>query len=603
MKVKNLLKKVGSVITTAALLATLGTTAFADDVISSSGKVGGAITAPEVHAEEVTPGSGIYNLVVKCKTTAANKTGMTMLIYKIADNTDADINNPGYYDGETTSDKKKMQIVGIDQIAKVDGSAATDGKDVVFGKELNSEDTTKTSIRISTNANGSSDNYYVPMGKKVLIAVSGDQCTPAYALLEFTGTATSATCTLGSATNPVQIKANESIDDVLNDRASKDEAVFFNGSQEIGTKSLANVDFSGVNWSKSETDENVYTATVTLSNGDVPGVKIDKPITLSLTATVEITPVDAKMIKSLDGVSVNTEGSFDLTYAADGEVTKDKVTEFLVGKKVVVTDETSKVDSAEITLNKGMLTEPTSFTDSDDDYTVEYGVTILNGTGSGNEKLNISSDITATVKVKVTKKAVVNKIELKGDPISVEVTKGTNDDATIALIKEALEEKITKNNTYSFEVTPSKGDAVTVAISDAPHEWTAEKKSDGTFVAKLKVSKINDTNVTAVMPTGGVFVTLPTITITVNEKSEVVYGDIAVDAATGTTDGAVMMDDVGLAFQSAMGTATLEAWQVERADVAIDDSTGKPDGAVMMDDVGLMFMKAMGTLDKFPVEK
>ena len=32
MKVKNLLKKVGSVITTAALLATLGTTAFADGV-------------------------------------------------------------------------------------------------------------------------------------------------------------------------------------------------------------------------------------------------------------------------------------------------------------------------------------------------------------------------------------------------------------------------------------------------------------------------------------------------------------------------------------------------------------------------------------------
>lgn len=579
MKVKNLLKKVGSVITTAALLATLGTTAFADGVdVKKEVAEGGNVNITGVTATD--KGNDVYEIKVDYTTTIDNKVGMTMLTYRASGE-----NGKPADTALSTEYSDKMQIVGIAQSA--DNKAKDSSGSFIFNVTTKQgEDTT--------------NKYYIQKGKKVLIAVSGDQCTPAYATFSLNATAKSATCNLST----VQIKANESIDDVLNDRASNAEADFKDTNNNIvGTAILNNVNFTGVKWSKSETGENVYTATVTLSNGDVPGVKIDKPITLSLTATVEITPVDAKMIKSLDGVSVNTEGSFDLTYAADGEVTKDKVTEFLVGKKVVVTDETSKVDSAEITLNKGMLTEPTSFTDSDDDYTVEYGVTILNGTGSGNEKLNISSDITATVKVKVTKKAVVNKIELKGDPISVEVTKGTNDDATIALIKEALEEKITKNNTYSFEVTPSKGDAVTVAISDAPHEWTAEKKSDGTFVAKLKVSKINDTNVTAVMPTEGVFVTLPTITITVNEKSEVVYGDIAVDAATGTTDGAVMMDDVGLAFQSAMGTATLEAWQVERADVAIDDSTGKPDGAVMMDDVGLMFMKAMGTLDKFPVEK
>lgn len=587
MKVKNLLKKVGSVMTTAALLATLGTTAFADGVdVKKEVAEGGNVNITGVTATD--KGNDVYEIKVDYTTTIDNKVGMTMLTYRASgeDGKPADT-------ALSTKYSDKMQIVGIAQSA--DNKAKDSSGSFIFNV------TTK-------QGKDTTNKYYIQKGKKVLIAVSGDQCTPAYATFSLNATATSATCTLGSVEQPVQIKANENISKALNDWMNSNkgnvDAEFVDASEEIiGRAKLDNVDFTDVNWSKSETNENVYTATVTLKDGDVSGVKIDKPITLSLTATVEITPVDAKKIKSLDGVSVNTEGSFDLTYAADGEVTKDKVTDFLVGKKVVVTDETSKVDSTEITLNKGMLTEPTSFTDSDNDYTVEYGVTIQNGTGSGNEKLNISSDITATVKVKVTKKAVVNKIELKGDPISVEVTKGTNDDATIALIKEALEEKITKNNTYSFEVTPSKGDAVTVAISDAPHEWTAEKKSDGTFVAKLKVSKINDTNVTAVMPTGGVFVTLPTITITVNEKSEVVYGDIAVDAATGTTDGAVMMDDVGLAFQSAMGTATLEAWQVERADVAIDDSTGKPDGAVMMDDVGLMFMKAMGTLDKFPVEK
>ena len=488
MKVKNLLKKVGSVMTTAALLATLGTTAFADNVISSSGKEGGAITAPEVHAEEVTPGSGIYNLVVKCNTTAANKTGMTMLIYKIADNTDADINNPGYYDGETTSGKKKMQIVGIDQIAKVDGSADTNGKEVVFGKELNSEDTTKTSIRISTNkpANGSSDNYYVPVGKKVLIAVSGDQCTPAYALLEFTGTAASASYGLGT----VKIDANKNISEALNDwmESNKNnvEADFADASEVIiGRAKLDKVNFNGVNWTKSKTEENVYTATVTLSNDDVSGVKIDEPIPLYLTATVQIQAVPGTVTK-LAGQTVTTSGS-------------ELSAELTVSKKDL--DENPGIQALTSLLNTKFKTATISDGGNpalEDRINATFALENPGTTYDGNEYWYIATvggDDEASLKgedgnVKLNAKATIKvKVTLSEDSITVNgiVDKDNNSitaidsvqvpsDTTEANVASAVKEKLSD---YSLSYTENKDGSTeqkTIALTDNKVKYTSAVK-------------------------------------------------------------------------------------------------------------------------------
>ena len=306
MKVKNLLKKVGSVMTTAALLATLGTTAFADGD-GTVGVGGDGISITKVETVQHENSTDVYDVTVTYKTTKKNVTGMTLLAYRANtnDNTpgdmklDPDAQKNAYDDskyGEDENSPKKMQIVGIEQSAAVDGTS--DNKTGSF------------TFTVTTNST-SNGAYYIEKGKKALVAVSGDQCKPAYALFGVNATATSASCNLGT----VQINANESIDNALNDwmESNKENITveFFNNGKDLGidTVKLKDVDFSSVNsWTKDSSG--AYKATVTLPKeqiSDVVDINSDS-IPLYLTATVEIQAVPGTVTK-LAGQTVTTSGS------------------------------------------------------------------------------------------------------------------------------------------------------------------------------------------------------------------------------------------------------------------------------------------------------
>lgn len=538
MKVNNLFKKVGSVMTTVALLGTLGTTAFADE-LPTVGVAGGDIRITSVNTKLKDNSTNVYDVTVGYETTAANAVGMTLLVYKdknnddlVLDETDKDKNAyQGTTEGTTT---KPMQIIGIDQQEKKDGSASAATGSFTFS--------------VTTDKTNAGD-YYIEKGKKALIAVSGDQCTPAYATFVLNQTVNKATLTLSNTVSDTfEIAANEDVVTALNAEAKKDSAKLYNDTVDIG-KLVSLSDVVNLKWEESKTESGKWTGTGTIPKetvNAVEGVEASADIPVTITANVTITAVAATKVKSIGGVSASTDGKFALTYSPTDTttpVTKDAITGFLEKQKIVVTDSTGTVDSAEIAITKEMLTEPVDeIADKTEDYTVEYGVKIPSGTTSGKDLLNINSDITANIEVTVTKKTIVTGIELKGDPITVTVIRGTDDTATIDSIKSELEKAI---NGYTYKVTLSKGDPIeNVAIGDAStREWTVAKGTDGSYTATLTVKSITDKNVTAEMPKDGISnVKLPEIKLNVTEG---VLGDV-------NGDGVFNMDDAIYLFNNYM---------------------------------------------------
>lgn len=561
MKVNNLFKKVGSVMTTVALLGTLGTTAFATETTATGG-----ISITSVNAVQK-GSSDVYDVTVNYKTTKANTVGMTLLVYKNSDNkTDL---TTGSYNGES------MQIIGINQDAAVSGSSdsATEGH-FTFSVTTN-----------STDAN----NYYLQKGTKALIAVSGDQCTPDYATFGINQTVDS-----GSLTFNKTLNANADFNEELTAGARKDSAKLISGDVET-SKSVSLENATIGRWTKGA--DNTWTSTATILKADLEKELCTcegDSINVSLTANVTVNPVDATKVKSIGGVSASTGGKFALTYSPTDTttpVTKDAITGFLEKQKIVVTDSTGTVDSEPIEITKEMLSDPGDITDSDNDYKVDYTLTIKSNTTTGNSLLNApADDITANIEVTVTKETVITGIELVGDPITVTVTRGTDDTATIDSIKSELEKAITTGD-YKFDVTLSKGDPVTgVAVANIEYEWAVETQPNGTFKATLKAKAIKEAaNIDAEM-TGDVTVKIETApVITVNEKPAGIYGDV-------DESGVVDMDDAALVMRYFL--RKIDKFDAPNIYADVDES-----GVVDMDDAALIMRYFLRKLDKFPADK
>lgn len=142
------LKKITAAVSAAAMIATMGTSAFAANVIQSSS----GITIKGITVTQRTDDSELYNVSVEYETTEVQGIGTTMLTY---------VKHGDALSSVTAYDKDTMNIVGVDQ--KNDTSAFT--------------------FTVTTDTSASNGIYMIP-GEPGLLMLSGDKVTtPAVATL------------------------------------------------------------------------------------------------------------------------------------------------------------------------------------------------------------------------------------------------------------------------------------------------------------------------------------------------------------------------------------------------------------------------------------
>lgn len=489
MKVNNLLKKVGSVITTAALLATLGTTAFADGENVST-KPGKGISITSVTTTKVDD-NGLYNVKVEYATTVDNVTGMTMLAYRAKDSS----GNPS----DTalgTAYSNDMQIVGIDQKEPV----------------KNNSGSFEFKVTTNTDANG----FYIQKGKKALIAVSGDQCEPAYATLLIKLAAKEITSkTLDKAVSVAANTSDVDIQSALNAAAEKATVSVIDDVDGEHQVSLSLADIKDANWTLGEDGKYTKTYTFKAGNTSVEGVEFKEDKTVKVTATITKTAVDANTVSSVDGLTAK-EGSvntFEKTYSADQN------TEESVIKDALFKDKTAKIANGiatgTVTLESGWAKSTGTAYDktAEGDQNLVYEVTIPStATVTGNEYLKIAADgLKFTVNVTVSRTQYISAITLDGAPESIEVSSTATDDQ----IKEALNKSI-ENATIKIDEKEADKSKLTM-------EWVIARTENVPTSAKLHVSAVDSS--LGNLPASGIDVT-PAINITVKTGVTYILGDV-----------------------------------------------------------------------------
>lgn len=150
----NLLKKIGAIATTVAMIASVSVTSFAN--VSYNGA---DLAGKPIMAEETTT-AGIYKVEIPYKSTVANTIGVTMLSYAAAEHAGFENANTPYAD--------TMQIVGVDQI--------------------NAGDTTNTigvngtgtfTFYVDTNGTDAEGTIRMNKGERGIVLLSGDAATSA----------------------------------------------------------------------------------------------------------------------------------------------------------------------------------------------------------------------------------------------------------------------------------------------------------------------------------------------------------------------------------------------------------------------------------------
>lgn len=312
MKVNNLLKRIGSVVTTAAMLATLGTTGFAADPVDVTGTKNDGSNIKITSVKRTDMGSGVYKFTIGYDSEDASKQnsiGVTMLTYVMSDRS-------GISAGTTYNDST-MQIVGVNQETQTNTTG-----NIEF-----SVATSEDSSALSSNA------LLMTSGQKGLVMIGGDNTTPAVA--EFSIPA--ASWTIASATvNPVSgasvsnIAYNTSVENI-------NKAVFAyinNVTAENGaktatlTKKTGADKFDGITITKKGDANNTpyaqgsvgeFVVTIPLSNFVIPadsGATIGTGETDKKTVTVEISVAKDAWTASAANTTVGTNNTISVAEGA-----------------------------------------------------------------------------------------------------------------------------------------------------------------------------------------------------------------------------------------------------------------------------------------------
>lgn len=306
MKVNNLLKRIGSVVTTAAMLATLGTTGFAYELTDGNVTgVGSDITINKVKVES-TNTDNVYEVTANYKANNAQNVGVTMLTYSMASrNTDSKTLDSVKINSVTNDGmvNTNMPIIGIDQNAKI----AKDG-----------EGTFK--FAFTTDSKNNSNKYYIAPGNTAIMFISGDNVS-AKAAFSFNAPWTADTVdtvTFGTV-NYTFGESNDSIKAKVQTELGKHTSVTVKNSTDNRLSTMATAAYSNI---VPDTANNKATASVAYSNAMAPEAKLN--ITTPTSVEVTLNGEKAKFKATSAELGVGT--SITIGVNDDKSAIEEKVT-------------------------------------------------------------------------------------------------------------------------------------------------------------------------------------------------------------------------------------------------------------------------------------
>ncbi len=514
MKVNNLLKKVGSVITTAALLATIGTTAFADGENVST-KPGKGISITSVTTTKVDD-NGLYNVKVEYTTTEDNVTGMTMLAYRAKDGS----GNPS----DTalgTAYSNDMQIVGIDQKEPV----------------KNNSGSFEFKVTTNTDANG----FYIQKGKKALIAVSGDQCEPAYATLLIKLAAKEITPkTLEKAVSVAANASDDEIQSALNTGAEAESVGVIDDVNVDHQVSLSLADIKDGKWTLGENGKYTKTYTFKAGNTSIDGVEFKEDKTVVVTATITKTAVDATAVDTFNGKSAENgkfiievqKSDLDSQTGDKGDYLRNQILNKKVKFKAEETGKTTLY--GEILVADSMVSAKQVYDESKKTY--DYTVTVPVGKIAESYVIVPDRELkTFTVSVSVTEKpaitAITPTVAIDESDYSFAVS-DTNEFTAENIATKLKADRAGDSTAVEYTVGTEKNGA---ALADFVYEWEVAVNGD-TAEAKLKVTGIKTESISNQYSLNLTDNVLATVKVTKQEGVPVYLGDVDLDGEVTPND-------------------------------------------------------------------
>ena len=577
------LKKITAAVSAAAMIATMGTTAFADTPIQAGVAGDGMVNITDVSVKQHTAANekDLYDVTVLYESTETQGIGVTMLTY-------VDHGTDPLYSGTTSrkpyADGGTMRIVGVDQ--------KTDVADI----KVNDSDTEMVKgfkFTVTTNPL-TAGGYYMEKGKAGIIMLSGDKVNkPAAAAITIYATA-KATATVDVETVNVAANLNETGIKAALTTAAQAKSVDIMDADSEETEAKKNVSLSDANftWVQDTSDATKYVGTATLTS--VEGVIVPAGgIEVTANATVNKTAVQATGVAKFDNKSIDaTANAFKTSIQKDSLTAGSEITnmqDLIAGKtaevEVVSDEENTQRIATDVTIDKGWISTPTY---AEDTTNYEFTVTIPNTYAPTGGLITIPDDgLTFKVNVEVTEKPAITAIAPKtAFAGTYDYNVSETDTFTVDKIAAKLKEVVAGDTTA---VTYTSGtDSADATLADFDYAWNVTISADGnTATAKLVVTGIKKAAISDVYSIDSVEVA--TVTVNKKEKPAFTYGDVDGSGVIDLTDAMEIVKHI-------KGDKTLTADQILAADVDVPYSTIDLTDAMAI----VKFIK--GDIEKFPAE-
>ena len=474
----NLLKKIGAVATTVAMIASVSVTGFAAGVVYNTGADGAQdITGKPIMATETTT-DGIYEVKIPYVSEVNNTIGVTMLAYADANHTNLTDDDKSYEEG--------MKIVGIEQFNAgdttnkigvdgtgtftflVDTNALADGKE-----EWNATDKTGV-IRMNK-------------GERGVVLISGDAATSATGYLFQVGKA-AATVKVDKGGSPVTEILEEKgwtgagadyIKDIITTGSYKVKL-----GDAVADAAKVTVEAKGAEYD--DTNWQAQTVVYTVSFND---------------DSFDITPAEIKVTYRTKAWGENITATYEHTIYADPTVqtnmddVTEKVKHELKDKTVTLTDGTYNYNyNYALTADDIATIETPSGAEWAEDGEYSYAMTIKAKTIKVDEENNLTiPDVTATIHVKIQADTRCEATSAKAFKDSAEVTESTYPMTKGDTAQKVLE--YAQKLADSFKLYDGKGNEVAGTAT-----WTLMKGDAEATLTEPLVDAAEYTAVATVVP-------------------------------------------------------------------------------------------------------
>ena len=508
------LKKITAAVSAAAMIATMGTTAFAASPVSA-GQDGDGITITDVTVTQRESGSKLYDVSVTYTTSVAQEIGTTMLTY-VKHGTSL-VSAQAYTDVEDSAGKK-MNIVGVDQ--KNDMEAFT------------------FTVTTEENSNG----IYMTPGEAGLLMLSGDKVTtPAVASVKIPAPAAVKATADAVDVDVYSYEDAEAIKSKIVTKLTGKTANIFGTAEGAAD---ATYTFTGTETAvlapvADQTGKYTYTVTIpegaTLSNTTVS-------IPANFTCAVEVTANTVAW--TANTIELNGGNTVSLT---KGDVTgdiNDAVKAALIAKGFVIKDAENHGAPVTNASSDGVITVESTgvayVADSSEDQTLTYKVTVTNAESKQGDVTVATlasgeiTDIAVTVAALDADQFIVATAEgTKGGAAvsSVTVPNGTSEaDAKVALT--AAIDNITVKNATGDKT--ESGWTTSGEWSIAGYDATNE--SAATYTATIAIAEPTERGTDKGVNKDSIKLTL-TLNVEAKPQGEPVYlGDVNLDGVINAKD-------------------------------------------------------------------